>query len=185
MLEIDIKIYLKITHIFSSAMWHLPREIFDLKIESFNKIENWKKIENRWLQRRKHLNEELISKILLKPLFQEAAFPQPEVTVCPLSFSHLFKKFLFQLLFSWCFHCSPLVHVNLETGKCWLLLLMEVFSKDAFLPPQNWIWPPSSTLSYHFAPSLADTLSFHHLLIFLLPPLDLNLLSIRTVISTA
>ena len=38
MLEIDIKRYLKITHIFSSAMWHVPRDIFDLAIESLNKV---------------------------------------------------------------------------------------------------------------------------------------------------
>ena len=34
MLEISIKRYLKITHIFSSAMRHLPKEIFDSAIES-------------------------------------------------------------------------------------------------------------------------------------------------------
>ena len=34
LLEINIKRYLKITHIFSSAVWHLPREIFELTIES-------------------------------------------------------------------------------------------------------------------------------------------------------
>ena len=33
-------------------------------------------------------------------------------------FSHLSLKFLFQFLFSQCFPCSPLVHVNLETRKC-------------------------------------------------------------------
>ena len=33
-LEINIKRYLKITHIFSSATWHSPREIFDLATES-------------------------------------------------------------------------------------------------------------------------------------------------------
>ena len=38
MLEIDIKRYSKITHIFWSAMWHIPREIFDLAIESLNKV---------------------------------------------------------------------------------------------------------------------------------------------------
>ena len=38
MLEINIKRYLKITHIFSSAMWHLPRQIFDLAIESLSKV---------------------------------------------------------------------------------------------------------------------------------------------------
>ena len=39
MFESNIKKYLKITHIFSSAMWHLPRQIFDLAIESLNKIQ--------------------------------------------------------------------------------------------------------------------------------------------------
>ena len=38
MLEINIKSYLKITHIFSSVMWQLPREIFNLAIESLNKV---------------------------------------------------------------------------------------------------------------------------------------------------
>ena len=35
MLEINIKRYSKITHILSSAIWHLPREIFDLEQETF------------------------------------------------------------------------------------------------------------------------------------------------------
>ena len=42
-LEINIKRYLKITHIFSSTMWHLPREIFDLATESLNKVRRLKK----------------------------------------------------------------------------------------------------------------------------------------------
>ena len=65
MLEINIKRYLKITHIFSSAMCHLPREIFDLAIESLNKVKRLKK-HRGWLQRRKHLNEKLISNIFFK-----------------------------------------------------------------------------------------------------------------------
>ena len=47
MLEINIKRYLKKTHIVSNAMWHSPREIFNLAIESFNKdrrLENWRVI---------------------------------------------------------------------------------------------------------------------------------------------
>ena len=36
-LEINIKRYLKITHIFSSAVCHLLREIFNLAIQSFSK----------------------------------------------------------------------------------------------------------------------------------------------------
>ena len=38
MLESNIKKYLKITHVFSSAIWHLLREIFDSAIESLNKV---------------------------------------------------------------------------------------------------------------------------------------------------
>ena len=43
MLEINIKRYLKITHIFSNSMWHLPREISDLVIESLDKVRLEKK----------------------------------------------------------------------------------------------------------------------------------------------
>ena len=63
MLEISIKWYLKRSHIFSSAVWHLSREIFDLAIESLKKVKRVKK-HRRWLQRRKHLNEKLMSKKL-------------------------------------------------------------------------------------------------------------------------
>ena len=65
MLEINIKIYLKITCLFSSSMWHLPRESFDLATKSLSKI-RLKKTE--WLQRRKHLYEKLVSneKLILK-----------------------------------------------------------------------------------------------------------------------
>ena len=41
MLEINIRRYLKISHIFSSALWHLPKEIFHLAIESL-KLEDLK-----------------------------------------------------------------------------------------------------------------------------------------------
>ena len=61
MLEINIKRYLKITHIFSSTMWPLPRKIFDLAIENLNKVRRMKK-HRGWLQRRKHLNKNLIPK---------------------------------------------------------------------------------------------------------------------------
>ena len=44
-LEIIIKRYLKITHIFSNAVWHLLREIFDLAFESLNKVRDWKNTE--------------------------------------------------------------------------------------------------------------------------------------------
>ena len=37
-LELSIKRYLKMTHIFSSAMWHLPRETFNLAVESLSKV---------------------------------------------------------------------------------------------------------------------------------------------------
>ena len=43
MIEINIKRYLKITHTFSSAIYHLPREIFNLAIESPNKVRLKKK----------------------------------------------------------------------------------------------------------------------------------------------
>ena len=38
MLEISIKRFLKTIHIHSSAVWHLPREIFDLAFKSLSKI---------------------------------------------------------------------------------------------------------------------------------------------------
>ena len=56
MLEISVKIYLKITHIFSSAVWHLPKESFDLAIENLSEVRRLEK-HRGWLQRRKHLNE--------------------------------------------------------------------------------------------------------------------------------
>ena len=63
MLEINIKRYLKIIHIFSSANWHLPREIFDLAIENLNKAKRLKNTEaDSW----EDLNEKLISKTLKK-----------------------------------------------------------------------------------------------------------------------
>ena len=46
MLEIIIKRYLKITHIFSSAMWHLPREVFDLAI----KMQFWMRVILMYIQ---------------------------------------------------------------------------------------------------------------------------------------
>ena len=45
MLGINIKRYLKITHIFSNTVWHLLREIFDLAFESLNKVRDWKNTE--------------------------------------------------------------------------------------------------------------------------------------------
>ena len=45
MLEISIKRYLKITYIFSSAVRHLPREIFDLDIESLTESQKTEKTE--------------------------------------------------------------------------------------------------------------------------------------------
>ena len=67
MLEISIKRYLKIAHIFSNAMCHLPREIFDLAIESLNKVKTLKI--HRVITEKEPLNanyqtEKLISKIL-------------------------------------------------------------------------------------------------------------------------
>ena len=60
MLEISSKRYLKITHIFSSVMCHLPKKIFDLAIESFSNVRRLKKHKGQ-LQRSKHLNEQLVS----------------------------------------------------------------------------------------------------------------------------
>ena len=57
-----MKRYLKITYTFSSAMWHLPREIFDIAIKSLNEVKRLEK-HRGWLQRRKHVNEKLISKL--------------------------------------------------------------------------------------------------------------------------
>ena len=42
MLEINIKIFENILH-FSSAVWHLPRDFFDIAIESLNKAKRLKK----------------------------------------------------------------------------------------------------------------------------------------------
>ena len=64
MLEINIKRYLKITHIFSSAMWHLPREIFDLAIENLNKVKDWKNTDGDC--EKKAFKWEINIKILLK-----------------------------------------------------------------------------------------------------------------------
>lgn len=57
-----MKRYLKITYTFSSAMWHLPREIFDLAIKSLDEVKRLEK-HRGWLHRRKHVNEKLISKL--------------------------------------------------------------------------------------------------------------------------
>ena len=61
MLETNIKKYLKITYIFSSSMWHLPREIFDLAIETLDKVRRLKK-HGGWLQWVKDLSGKLVSK---------------------------------------------------------------------------------------------------------------------------
>ena len=67
-LDINMKRYLKVILISSNAMWHLPREILDLAIESLIKV---KRLKNHrgWLQRerereKKKLNEKLISNIV-------------------------------------------------------------------------------------------------------------------------
>ena len=59
--EIKFKKKLKITHIFSSAMWHLPREIVDIVIERLNEVKRLK-THRGWLKRRKYLKGKLISK---------------------------------------------------------------------------------------------------------------------------
>ena len=66
-LEISIKRYLKIAQIFSNAMCYLPREIFDLAIESLNKVQTLKT--QRVITEKEPLNdncqtEKLTSKIL-------------------------------------------------------------------------------------------------------------------------
>ena len=43
MLEINIKMYLEITHTFCSAMWHLSRESFEFTVETLSKIRRLKK----------------------------------------------------------------------------------------------------------------------------------------------
>ena len=53
---------MKMTLIFSSAVWHLPEEIYGLAIESLNKVRRLQK-HRKWLQRREHLNEKLVSKM--------------------------------------------------------------------------------------------------------------------------
>ena len=66
MLEIIIKRYLKITHIFSSAMWCLPREIFNLVI----KMQFWMQVilmyiqfhDTEWLFPGFYLNEDKFTK---------------------------------------------------------------------------------------------------------------------------
>ena len=58
--EINIKRYLKIAHIFSSVMWNLLRDVFNLAIKSLNNVRLKKKNTHRGgLQRRKRLNEKL------------------------------------------------------------------------------------------------------------------------------
>ena len=52
MLEINIKRYFKITHIFSSVVWHLPREIFDLVIESPNEVRRLKKSQRVFVEKK-------------------------------------------------------------------------------------------------------------------------------------
>ena len=68
MLEINIKRYLKITCKFSSEMWHLPREIFDLAIEGLSKVRRPKNqmviAEKKAQLRSQYQTEKLVSKIL-------------------------------------------------------------------------------------------------------------------------
>ena len=65
MLESNIKRYLKITHVYSSAMWHLPREIFDLTTESLNKVKKTEKTQ-RMIAEKKALEWEINIKDTLK-----------------------------------------------------------------------------------------------------------------------
>ena len=53
MLEINIRRYLKIIHIFSSVVWHLPREIFDVAMRHLNFLKHMQRI--LWVELDKHI----------------------------------------------------------------------------------------------------------------------------------
>ena len=59
MLEMNIKRYLKITHIFSSPVWLLPREIFDVAIESLNSVKILKKNNTEVIAEKKIFEREI------------------------------------------------------------------------------------------------------------------------------
>ena len=67
MLEIIIERYLKITHIFSSTMRPLPRKIFDLAIESLNKIRRLKKTQRVITEKKAFKGEVNIKDTLKSP----------------------------------------------------------------------------------------------------------------------
>ena len=50
--SINIKRFLTITHIFSSVVWHLQREIFDLAPESFKKVNRLKKTQRVFAEKK-------------------------------------------------------------------------------------------------------------------------------------
>ena len=82
MLEINIKRYLKITYVFSSAMWHLPREIFDLATENLNKVKRLKKTQ-RVIAEKKAFKWEITIKwkVSIKDTFKNPMYLEIE---CPL-----------------------------------------------------------------------------------------------------
>ena len=97
MLEINIKINLKISHMFSSAVWHLSRKIFDSAIENINKVILKK---NRgWLQRRKYLNKKLIAKWTIMVHIVLITFSKKVENKSTLIFRY--AVFIMRILLSW------------------------------------------------------------------------------------
>jgi len=62
---LEIKICEYNPHIFKCSVTFTRRELFDLSIESLNKVRRQKEHRGR-VQGRKHLNEKVVSKVLLK-----------------------------------------------------------------------------------------------------------------------
>lgn len=73
MLEINTIRYLKIAHIFSSAMQHLPRQLFDLATESLSEV----RLEKHRVVAEKRLNEKHFL-----PLAGYTHTPAPQNTAC-------------------------------------------------------------------------------------------------------
>lgn len=73
MLEINTIRYLKIAHIFSSAMQHLPRQLFDLATESLGEV----RLEKHRVVAEKPLNEKHFL-----PLAGHTRTPAPQSTAC-------------------------------------------------------------------------------------------------------
>lgn len=73
MLEINTIRYLKIAHILSSAMQHLPRQLFDLATESLGEV----RLEKHRVVAEKPLNEKHFL-----PLAGHTRTPAPQSTAC-------------------------------------------------------------------------------------------------------